>query len=92
MSELLGQADRKNEVVDQAMRKDRTRSSRFITESLALATNTPIEQVAEIYASESAELERTARIKSFIGVIATRRTRAILNERTAKHRRVSHSA
>ena len=92
MSELLGQADRKNEVVDQAMRKDHAHSSRFITESLARATNTPIEQVAEIYASESAELERTARIKSFIGVIATRRTRAILNERTGKHRRLSPSA
>ena len=46
---------------------------------LARETDTPIEQVAEIYASESAELERTARIKTFVGVLAARRTRIILN-------------
>jgi hypothetical protein len=50
-----------------------------IAERLALETNRPIEQVAEIYASESAELERSARIKTFIGVLATRRTKIILN-------------
>jgi hypothetical protein len=50
-----------------------------IAERLALETNRPVEQVAEIYASESAELERSARIKTFIGVLATRRTKIILN-------------
>jgi hypothetical protein len=50
-----------------------------IAEQLALETNRPVEQVAEIYASESAELERSARIKTFIGVLATRRTKIILN-------------
>jgi hypothetical protein len=50
-----------------------------ITEALARETNRPIEQVAEIYANESAELDRTARIKTFIGVLASRRTRIILN-------------
>jgi len=55
-----------------------------IAEQLANETNTPIEQVAEIYASESAELERTARIKTFIGVLATRRTRHRLNSRSAR--------
>jgi hypothetical protein len=50
-----------------------------IAERLALETNKPVEQVAEIYASESAELERSARIKTFIGVLATRRTKIILN-------------
>jgi len=51
---------------------------RSIAEALARKTKAPIEQVAEIYARESAELERTARIKKFIGVIATRRTQVIL--------------
>jgi hypothetical protein len=50
-----------------------------IAEQLALETNRPVEQVAEIYASESAELERSARIKTFIGVLATRRAKIILN-------------
>jgi hypothetical protein len=50
-----------------------------IAQRLALETNRPVEQVAEIYASESAELERSARIKTFIGVLATRRTKIILN-------------
>jgi len=54
-----------------------------ITERLAHETNTPVEQVAEIYATESAELERTARVKTFISVLATRRTRIILNQRSA---------
>jgi uncharacterized protein DUF3562 len=55
-----------------------------ITERLAHETNTPIEQVAEIYATQSAELERTARVKTYIAVLATRRTRIILNERSAQ--------
>jgi hypothetical protein len=50
-----------------------------IAERLARETNRPIAQVAEIYANESAELERTARIKTFIGVLATRRTKIILD-------------
>lgn len=54
-----------------------------ITETLARQTNTPVETVAEIYAKESAELEQTARIKNFIRVIATRRTRVVLVARTA---------
>jgi len=54
-----------------------------ITERLAHETNTPVEQVAEIFATQSAELERTARVKTFISVLATRRTRNILNQRSA---------
>lgn len=50
-----------------------------IAEQLAREMNRPVAQVAEIYAGESAELERTARIKTFIGVLATRRTKIILN-------------
>ena len=50
-----------------------------ITALLAQEFNIPIEQVAHIYANVSAELERTARIKAFIGVLAIRRTRIILS-------------
>ena len=52
---------------------------RSIAEALARKTNKPIDRVAEIYARESAALERTARVKNFIGVLATRRTRVILD-------------
>lgn len=49
--------------------------------TLARQANIPIERVAEIYAAERAKLEQTARVKNFLGVLATRRTRSILNER-----------
>ena len=50
-------------------------------EALALQANIPVERVAEIYAAERAKLERTARVKNFVGVLAARRTRSILTER-----------
>jgi hypothetical protein len=63
-----------------------TRSPEFqsITESLARKTNTPVEQVEEVYAAERAALERTARIKAFIGVLATGRTRNVLAARAGR--------
>jgi hypothetical protein len=57
---------------------------RSITESLARKTNTPVERVEEVYAAERAALERTARIKTFISVLATGRTRTVLSARTRK--------
>jgi hypothetical protein len=71
-------------VTDQAAHERDIPGNRLIAESLARATNTPLDHVAEIYARESAELERTSRVKSFIGIIATRRTRAILRKRSGK--------
>lgn len=56
---------------------------RSTTEMLARETNTPIETVEEIYSAEVAELEQTARIKTYVGVIATSRTRIILAKRSA---------
>ena len=50
------------------------------TERLARETNTPLERVAALYAAEREALERTARVKTFIGVLATRRVRRILEE------------
>lgn len=51
------------------------------TERLAKETNTPLEQVTQIYEIESAELERTARIKTYVDVLAIHRTRVLLNSR-----------
>jgi hypothetical protein len=67
----------------EATRKHDPSKTRDIAEKLARETNTPVEQVAEIYATQAAELERTARIKTFIDVLVTRRTRILLNGRTA---------
>jgi hypothetical protein len=53
------------------------------TERLAQETNTPLEQVTQIYEIESAELQRTARIKTFVAVLAIHRTRVLLNSRVA---------
>lgn len=86
---MAGQADPQNEVSDRATHKRDTSANRLVAESLARATDTPLDHVAEIYARESAELERTSRVKSFIGIIATRRTRAILRKGTGK-RPASH--
>jgi Protein of unknown function (DUF3562) len=69
---------------DKSSHPQKLAAAQSVAEQLANETNTPIEQVAEIYASESAELERTARIKTFIGVLATRRTRNKLNARSAR--------
>jgi len=73
-------------VSDQGAYNGDTPGNRLIAESLARATNTPVDEVAAIYARESVELERTARVKSFVGIIATRRTRAILSKRSGKRR------
>lgn len=52
-------------------------------ERLARETNTPLERVTQIYEIESAELHRTARIKTFVDVLAIHRTRVLLNSRAA---------
>jgi hypothetical protein len=52
------------------------------TERLARETNTPLEQVTEIYEIETAELERTARIKTYVDVLAIHRTRVLLHSRS----------
>jgi hypothetical protein len=48
-------------------------------EQLARETNKTTGEAAEIYAAAKTELERTARIKTFIEVLATRRARIILD-------------
>jgi uncharacterized protein DUF3562 len=52
-------------------------------ESLARETDMPVELVEQIYASERAKLERTARIKTYVPLLIHRQVKALLRERRA---------
>ena len=49
-------------------------------QSLARATDMPVELVQEIYTSERAKLEQQARIKTYIPVLIHRHVKALLRE------------
>jgi hypothetical protein len=52
-----------------------------VAEQLARETNMPVEVVSAVYSAEAAELNRTAKIKTYVRVLATRKTRIRLNQR-----------
>jgi hypothetical protein len=52
-------------------------------ENLARETDMPVELVQEIYRSERARLERTARIKTFVPVLIHRHVKDLLREQRA---------
>jgi hypothetical protein len=52
-------------------------------ESLARETDMPVELVQEIYRTEHARLERTARIKTYVPVLIHRHVKALLREQRA---------
>jgi Protein of unknown function (DUF3562) len=55
-------------------------------EVLARETDTPLDTVREIYRLECDKLERSARIKTYISVLAHRRVKALLQvERAKRH-------
>lgn len=55
-------------------------------ELLARETGTPVDTVQEIYRVERDKLERSARIKTFVSVLAHRRVKALLQvERGHRH-------
>jgi N-glycosylase/DNA lyase len=55
-------------------------------ESLARETDTPLDTVREIYRVERDKLERSARVKTFVSVLAHRRVKALLQvERGKRH-------
>jgi len=55
-------------------------------ELLARRTGTPVDAVQEIYRIERDKLERSARIKTFVSVLAHRRVKAVLQvERGNRH-------
>jgi hypothetical protein len=72
--------------------KDHTSDSRSTVareselESLARETGTPVDTVQEIYRVEHDKLERSARIKTFVSVLAQQRVKALLQvERGKRH-------
>jgi hypothetical protein len=53
-------------------------------ELLAKKSDIPLDTVAQIYRAEHAKLEQTARIKTFLPVLAHRRVKEILRSRGAR--------
>jgi hypothetical protein len=54
------------------------RQARGLVSSLAKQTNTPIEEARKVYEREFALLERTAKVKTFLPILAARHAREIL--------------
>jgi len=55
-------------------------------ELLARETGTPVDTVREIYQVERDKIDRSARIKTFVSVLAHRRVKALLQvERGSRH-------
>jgi hypothetical protein len=71
---------------DQTLNSPATISEEPEFESLARETDTPLHRVREIYQVERDKLERTARIKTYVPVLAHRRVKALLQvERAKRH-------
>jgi hypothetical protein len=51
--------------------------------NLARETDTPVELVQDIYISERAKLEQTARIKTYVSVLIHRQVKALLRQHRA---------
>ena len=54
--------------------------AREIIELIAQETRSPVEEVSTLYASQTAVLESSARIKTFISVLAARQVRQLLRQ------------
>lgn len=52
-----------------------SKQRRAIMQEIAEITETPIEQVDRVYNEEFAALNSTAKVKQFVGVIASRRAK-----------------
>jgi hypothetical protein len=52
-------------------------------ETLARETDMPVEVVQQLYTSERAKLERTARIKTYVPILIHRQVKALLREQRA---------
>lgn len=71
---------------DQSVDSRSAVSSESEIEILARATGTPVDTVQEIYRIEHDKLERSARIKTYVSVLAHRRVKALLRlERGQRH-------
>jgi len=60
-----------------------TRPQHAVVESLARELNMPFEQVERVYTEQVRQIEATARIKTFVGVIVASRVRAELRQQQA---------
>jgi hypothetical protein len=71
---------------DQTLNSRSTVERESEIEALARETGTPVDRVQEIYRVELDRLERSARIKTFVSVLAHRRVKALLQvERGNRH-------
>jgi hypothetical protein len=71
---------------DQTSNPPSTVSRESDIELLARETDTPVDTVQEIYRVERDKLDRSARIKTFVSVLAHRRVKALLRvERANRH-------
>jgi hypothetical protein len=71
---------------DQTLNPRSTVARESELELLARETGVPVEAVQEIYRIERDKLERSARIKTFVPVLAHRRVKALLQvERGRRH-------
>ena len=61
-------------------------------EALARKTDMPIAIVKEIYLTQHSQLERTARVKTYLPVLASSRVKHILNARKALRDEASEPA
>jgi hypothetical protein len=77
-------SEKSQDMIDQAYRAAAVDRESAI-ESLARETNTPLDTVREIYRLEHDKLERSARVKTFVPVLAHRRVKARLQERGEHH-------
>jgi hypothetical protein len=65
---------------------------RAVIEALSRDEGMPFDQVSEIYRIECVQLEEVARIKTFVSVIASRRTRNRLRALKESKRRSAKSS
>ncbi len=68
---------------DQGMNVREADGPQGALEVLARETHTPVDVVHEIYDLEYAKLEQTARIKTFVSVLAHRHVKSILQAQRA---------
>jgi hypothetical protein len=70
---------------DQTLNSHSTVARDSEIELLARETGTPVDTVQEIYRVEREKLERSARIKTFVSVLAHQLVKALLHVERGKH-------
>lgn len=60
-------------------------------EAIARATGTPIDIVKEVYVTQHSQLEKEARVKTYLPVLTSSRVKHILNERKLNDHKLRES-